>query len=68
MIGRFQAASGVTRAALDEIVARQPALAGKPVLAGVDLGHTSPLLTIPVGGTAEVVVGEDDASLTITRH
>jgi muramoyltetrapeptide carboxypeptidase len=68
VLGRFQAASGVTRAALDEIVARQPALAGKPVLAGVDFGHTSPQLTFPVGGTADVVVGEPEAALTITRH
>jgi muramoyltetrapeptide carboxypeptidase LdcA involved in peptidoglycan recycling len=68
VIGRFQASSGVTREALDEIVARQPALAGKPVLAGADFGHTSPLLTFPVGGTAEVTVGPHDATLTITRH
>ncbi|WP_020016436.1 S66 family peptidase [Promicromonospora sukumoe] len=68
VLGRFQAASGVTREALDEIVARQPALAGKPVLAGVDFGHTSPLLTVPIGGAADVVVGEREAALTITRH
>ncbi|GHH73267.1 S66 family peptidase [Promicromonospora soli] len=68
VIGRFQAASAVTREALDEIVARQPALRGKPVLAGVDFGHTSPLLTFPVGGEAELVVGEDGTRLTITRH
>lgn len=68
VLGRFQEASAVTWEALDEIVARQPALAGKPVLAGVDFGHTSPLLTFPVGGTADLAVGPDDASLTITRH
>lgn len=71
VVGRFQASSGVTRAALGEIVARQPALRGKPVLAGVDFGHTSPLLTFPVGGEAELVVAagaEDTTSLTITRH
>jgi muramoyltetrapeptide carboxypeptidase LdcA involved in peptidoglycan recycling len=69
VVGRFQNSSGVTREALDEIVARQPALRGKPVLAGVDFGHTSPLLTFPVGGTAELSVGPDDAAtLTITRH
>lgn len=68
VVGRFQRASAVTREALDEIVARQPALRGKPVLAGVDFGHTSPLLTFPVGGTAEVAVGPVEASLTITRH
>ncbi|MFC8801142.1 S66 peptidase family protein [Promicromonospora sp. NPDC057138] len=68
VVGRFQSSSAVTREALDEIVARQPALRGKPVLAGVDFGHTSPLLTFPVGGTAEVAVGPVEASLTITRH
>lgn len=68
VVGRFQASSGVTREALDEIVARQPALRGKPVVAGVDFGHTSPLLTFPVGGTAELAVADDGASLTITRH
>lgn len=71
VVGRFQASSGVTREALDEIVARQPALRGKPVLAGVDFGHTSPLLTLPVGGEAELTVAASagaGASLTITRH
>ncbi|MCP2263202.1 S66 peptidase family protein [Promicromonospora thailandica] len=68
VVGRFQASSGITRAALDEIVARQPALRGKPVLAGVDLGHTSPLLTVPIGGTATLAVESDAANLTITRH
>lgn len=75
VVGRFQKSSGVTREALDEIVARQPALLGKPVLAGVDFGHTSPLLTFPVGGTAELSVSTDrapgpagDTTLTITRH
>jgi muramoyltetrapeptide carboxypeptidase LdcA involved in peptidoglycan recycling len=69
VVGRFQVSSGVSREALDEIVARQPALRGKPVLAGVDLGHTSPLLTFPVGGEAELVVAADGGTrLTITRH
>lgn len=75
VVGRFQASSGVTREALDEIVARQPALREKPVLAGVDFGHTSPLLTFPVGGDAELSVSSDrgpgaagDTTLTITRH
>ena len=68
VVGRFQDSSAVTREALDEIVARQPALRGKPVLAGVDFGHTSPLLTFPVGGTAELAVGDDATTLTITRH
>jgi muramoyltetrapeptide carboxypeptidase LdcA involved in peptidoglycan recycling len=68
VVGRFQRASAVTREALDEIIARQPALRGKPVLAGVDFGHTSPLLTFPVGGTAGIAVAENATGLTIARH
>jgi muramoyltetrapeptide carboxypeptidase LdcA involved in peptidoglycan recycling len=40
---------------------------GLPVLANADFGHTSPILTFPVGGEAEVTVGES-SSLRITRH
>jgi muramoyltetrapeptide carboxypeptidase len=61
VIGRFQLASGLTRDLLAEIVSRQPALAGRPVLGNADFGHTSPLLTVPVGGWAELAVGAECA-------
>jgi muramoyltetrapeptide carboxypeptidase len=54
LIGRFQRASGMTRDQLDEILSRQPVLDGVPVLANVDFGHTTPCLTLPLGGTAEL--------------
>jgi muramoyltetrapeptide carboxypeptidase LdcA involved in peptidoglycan recycling len=38
-----------------------------PVLANVDFGHTSPQLTWPVGGRAEVVSGAT-SSLRILQH
>lgn len=66
VIGRFQRASGVTRADLEAIVASVPALRGKPVLANVDLGHTSPMLTVPLGGEADV--DADRREITFTRH
>ena len=44
-----------------------PALAGKPVLANTDVGHTNPMMTVPLGGQAALVVGESP-SLTITEH
>ena len=68
IIGRFQRASRIGSDTLDDIVARQPALADKPVLAGVDFGHTSPMITFPIGGRAELDVTADDASVIITRH
>lgn len=66
IIGRFQGQSGVTRDHLDAIIADIPALQGKPVLANLDFGHTMPLLTIPVGGTAHLSVGSS-TSLTIEQ-
>jgi muramoyltetrapeptide carboxypeptidase len=71
VIGRFQQASGMTRSFLEQIIGRQPALAGLPVLANVDFGHTNPLATLPIGGRAAIVVGVgvgEASKLTITAH
>lgn len=67
VIGRFQQASGVTRALLEQIVERADLPAGVPVLGNVDFGHTHPLATLPVGGEAELVVGRRSA-FRLTRH
>ena len=54
VIGRFQKASEVSSEKLAYIVRNQRALKNLPVLADVDFGHTTPLLTLPIGGTAEL--------------
>ena len=66
LIGRFQRASGIDRPVLQQIIQRQPALAGVPVLANIDIGHTNPLATLPIGGRVEVHSG-DSPRLHITR-
>ncbi len=66
LIGRFQAAFGMTRATLEAIVRSKRELVGMPVVANVDFGHTDPMLTIPVGGTAVVEAAADgEARLTL---
>lgn len=67
IIGRFQRRSGMTRELLQEILSRQPALDRVPVLANVDVGHTSPILTLPIGGTAELRTSHHHSSLRILR-
>lgn len=53
LIGRFQKKSEVTRAQLEFMIERfRPYLEGKAVIANLDFGHSTPLLTLPVGGTA----------------
>jgi len=44
----------MTRDLLAQVVASKPELAGLPVIANVDFGHTTPILPFPVGGTVEV--------------
>lgn len=67
VIGRFQTGSGMTQELLAEIVSRQPVLKGLPVLANVDVGHSSPQATLPIGGTMEINVGTDPG-FHIARH
>jgi muramoyltetrapeptide carboxypeptidase len=68
VIGRFQRESVMTRDLLAQIVASKPELAGLPVLANVDFGHTSPIFTFPIGGTAELRADPAAPALRITAH
>ncbi|MET7336053.1 S66 peptidase family protein [Nonomuraea sp. NPDC005650] len=67
-IGRFQHASRMSRPLLEQIVATQPVLNGVPVLANIDVGHTNPLATIPIGGQARLTVTDAGTGLTLLRH
>jgi muramoyltetrapeptide carboxypeptidase LdcA involved in peptidoglycan recycling len=57
VIGRFQKGSQVTREGLEFILNTKPELKDMPILANVDFGHSAPLLTIPLGGTARLENG-----------
>jgi muramoyltetrapeptide carboxypeptidase len=68
VIGRFQKATGMTRDLLAQVVGSKPELAGLPVIANVDFGHTTPIVTFPVGGTVEVRAERRAPRLAITSH
>ena len=53
VIGRFQKASEVSREKL-EFILNKPELKHMPIIANVDFGHTTPLTTFPIGGTAKI--------------
>lgn len=55
VIGRFQKASEVTKEKLQHIIQSHPELAKLPIVANVDFGHTTPLLTLPIGGYAQML-------------
>ena len=57
IIGRFQKGSKITKEGLEYIVHTKAELKDIPVIANVDFGHTSPILTIPLGGYAKLENG-----------
>jgi len=68
VIGRFQRRSGMSQELLRHIVTTAPQLAGVPVLANVDVGHTNPLYTFPVGGSGYLAAEPGAVEIVLTRH
>ena len=68
VIGRFPKAAKASSAWLTHLVKTKPSLKGKPVIYGVDFGHTTPHTTFPIGGQARIRAGAGVASIEIIRH
>ena len=66
--GRFQNASKVKTDHLIKVIKSKKELDNMPVLANVDFGHTSPMITFPIGGEVELVVSKTKSTLKIVRH
>ena len=48
----------MSREQLELIIKSKPELRNIPVLANVDFGHATPIITIPLGGTATIKNGK----------
>lgn len=57
VIGRFQKGSKMDRETLEFIINNKTELKNIPVIANVDYGHTTPIITIPLGGYARMQNG-----------
>lgn len=58
VIGRFQKESKIGRSELEFIIKSKSKLAYMPVIANIDMGHTTPIATIPLGGYAKIENGK----------
>lgn len=65
LIGRFEKAYGMTQELLKEIVLSKANLAGKPIIANIDFGHTEPHCTLPIGGTIAIKAQNGKNSISI---
>jgi muramoyltetrapeptide carboxypeptidase LdcA involved in peptidoglycan recycling len=68
VIGRLQKNFGMTKSLLDHIIKSKRELKNVPVIANVDFGHTTPILTIPIGGTAKIRACGDNPKIEIVVH
>jgi muramoyltetrapeptide carboxypeptidase len=68
VIGRFQRDSGIDRDMLEHIVSIQPVLDGVPIVANVDVGHTFPMATVPIGGEVTLHATSPNPHLMLTKH
>lgn len=64
LFGRFQQASGMTRSHLQAVVRNIFGRRELPVIAGIDVGHTDPMLTLPLG--VRVVVATKPPTIRLT--
>ncbi len=68
VIGRFQNKSGMTDSLLRKIIKTKRELEDIPVISDVDFGHTTPMATFPIGGTAKISAEAGSVSITIKEH
>ncbi len=65
LVGRFQKANPISRDRIYQSISRK--LPNVPVIAELDFGHTTPMLTIPVGGYCDITANTYDFKITISR-
>lgn len=68
LIGRFQKETKMTREILEKIISTKPELQNLPIIANIDFGHTTPLATLPVGGSLEMMAIADNVKIRIIEH
>ncbi len=68
VIGRFQKESHMTLDLLQQMIKSKKQLANIPIVGNVDFGHTSPIITFPVGGIVSMDVSKEKIELIILEH
>ena len=68
VIGRFENSSGMTKEKLIKIIKTKKELDRIPVIAGVDFGHTFPMITFPIGGKAKIYAKKGKVKIEIVEH
>lgn len=65
VLGRSQKATDMTKEKWIKLIKNKPELANIPVIAGVDFGHSTPIITFPIGGDAILKAKDNNIELYI---
>ena len=68
LIGRFQKETNMTKELLQKIISTKKELQNIPIVANVDFGHTTPIATLPIGGSLEISANTGDIKIRIIEH
>lgn len=68
LIGRFQKDTKMSKDLLQKIISTKKELHSIPIIANVDFGHTTPITTMPIGGTLEISATADKVKIRIMEH
>jgi muramoyltetrapeptide carboxypeptidase LdcA involved in peptidoglycan recycling len=68
VLGRYPSGARVTREDLERTLLAIDGLSGIPILANVDFGHTTPAITIPIGGTCRLLASQEGSRITLLVH
>ena len=68
VLGRFQTKTDIDFEKIKKVIKTKKELNNIPVVSYFDFGHTYPLITFPIGGTAKLVANNKEISLTIMKH
>jgi muramoyltetrapeptide carboxypeptidase LdcA involved in peptidoglycan recycling len=68
LIGHFQKESKMTKELLSKIIKEKKELSSLPIIANVNFGHTTPIATLPVGGSIQMRASDSGAKIIIIEH
>jgi muramoyltetrapeptide carboxypeptidase len=68
LIGRFQKKTKMTKDLLQKIISTKKELKNIPIIANLDVGHTTPQMITPVGGSIEMFADQNNLNIKIIEH
>lgn len=68
VIGRFQKATKMTDELLKKIIFSKKKLFNIPIISDMTIGHTMPIATFPIGGSAKFIAKDGIVELKIITH